>query len=146
MIVDLKCLTAITQSKTTKKTKQPQKLIFLEHMRIGTVEVIISTRGITPLNLNRFDITLQHQLYSNLLTTWQSVIRQIRLTYTTEVLKSAPSYVLRKWNFGQKTQNEFQQRMRSESGEFGGEGGEEDEVTRKRKISLLLGDYHTREE
>ena len=57
----------------------------------------ISTKGMSPLNLNNFNITFQHQIYSNKLTEWNKIFRQVKKAYTSELLRSAPSFVLRGW-------------------------------------------------
>ena len=138
-------MATIMKSKTTQKTKKPQKLIFVEHMRIGKVDVIISTRGITPIKLNQLAIVLQHQIYESQLTSWKEIIGLIRRTYTGEVLKLAPSYVFRRWNHGKNSLNESEDRLRGNgNSETMEEEWEKGEALEKKKILLLLGDYSKR--
>lgn len=136
----------LQKAKTTKKTKKPQKLIFVEYMRIGKVDVIISTRGITPIKLNQLAIVLQHQIYEYQLTSWKGIIGLISRTYAGEVLKLAPSYVFRRWNHGKNSLNESEDRLRrsGNSETMEDEECEKGEALEKKKILLLLGDYTKR--
>ena len=137
-------MTSIKKAKTTQK-KKPQKLIFVEYIRIGEVNVVISTRGITPIKLNQLAIVLQHQIHESQLTSWKGIIGLIRRTYTGEVLKLAPSYVFRRWNRGKNSVNESEDRLRrSENNEMEEEEWEKGEVLEKKKVMLLLGDYTKR--
>ena len=93
--------------------------------------------GITPLNLNNFDIVLQHQIYSNKLSTWSKVIKQIRRAYTTEILKFAPSYMFRGWGF----KNSRRQAEKRERAKNSTESSTESDgvLTDEMKTVLLLG-------
>ena len=141
ILVDQHCRDKLLGITNTKKQKKPRQLVFLEHMRLGTVELVISTRGITPLNLNNFDIVLQHQIYSNSLSTWSKVIKQIRRAYTTEVLKFAPSYVFRGWGF-KNSRRQAEKRERAKNSPA--TSTESDGVlTDDMKTVLLLGNSYS---
>ena len=137
ILVDQHCRDKLLGISNTEKQKKPRQLVFLEHMRLGTVELVISTRGITPLNLNNFDIVLQHQIYSNKLSTWSKVIKQIRRAYTTEILKFAPSYMFRGWGF----KNSRRQAEKRERAKNSTESSTESDgvLTDEMKTVLLLG-------
>ena len=98
IVLDRNCFNKLFSSdKTPKEARRPQNLVFLEHFRLGNVEIVISTKGVMHINLNDFNIVLQHQIYSNQLTEWSRVLKNVRKAYTSEILKCAPSYMLRGW-------------------------------------------------
>ena len=134
IMVDKGCMMKLLGKKSKKKDNNPKRLIFFEHFRIGTVEMTISTKGMSPLNLNNFNITFQHQIYSNKLTEWNKIFRQVKKAYTSELLRSAPSFVLRGWgsNNGvrsKKVKDEQSTEMEEEN----------EKLSDESKISLLLG-------
>lgn len=118
-----------------RKEKSIRRLVFFEHFRIGTVEMIISTKGMSPLNLNNFNITLQHQIYSNKLTEWSKCFKMIKKAYTSELLRSAPSFMLRGWGFKETSHvNEIKDKKKQEN-----EDDQSEVLSDDKKISLLLG-------
>lgn len=135
ILVHQQCKEKLLGVTSTKNRKKPRQLVFLEHMRLGIVELIISTRGIPPINISSLDIVLQHRIFSNSLTTWSKLIKQLRRTYTTEILKSAPSFMLRGWGFSGRGNKKDKREQETEA-----TSEPSDALTDKMKVVLLLGD------
>lgn len=134
LLVDKNCISKAFGRIKSKKDKSPRQLVFLEHLRLGTVDIVLSTKGMAPLNLKNYSIILQHQIYSDKLTTWGNIIRQIRKAYTSEIIRSAPN-ILKGWGFKRGSsqvdlKERKKERLQNESVE---------EMTKEMKEALLLG-------
>ena len=138
IVLDKSCFrTARGTDTTVPKDQRPTSLVFLEHFRLGNVEIVISTKGVMHINLNNFNIVLQHQIYSNELTEWSKVLKNVRKAYTSEILKCAPSYMLRGWGVRSSSKPvDLKENWKKQSSSV---DESNEELTTARKEQLLLG-------
>ena len=138
IMLDKSCFRkAMGKETAVPKDQRPTNLVFLEHFRLGNVEIVISTKGVMHINLNNFNIVLQHQIYSNELTEWSKVLKNVRKAYTSEILKCAPSYMLRGWGVKSSSKPvDLKENWKKQSSSV---DESNEELTTARKEQLLLG-------
>lgn len=133
LLVDKNCIAKAFGKVKSRKDSAPRQLVFLEHLRLGTVDIVLSTKGMALLNVKNFSIILQHQIYSDKLTTWGEVIRHIRKAYTSEIIRSAPN-ILKGWGFRRSGQVDMTEKKKEKL-----QKENVKEMTKEMKEALLLG-------
>ena len=138
IMLDKSCFRkAMGKETAVPKDQRPTNLVFLEHFRLGNVEIVISTKGVMHINLNNFNIVLQHQICSNELTEWSKVLKNVRKAYAAEILKCAPSYMLRGWGVKSSSKPlDLKENWKKQSDAV---DESSEELTTARKEQLLLG-------
>lgn len=138
IMLDKSCVRkAMGKETSVPKDQRPTSLVFLEHFRLGNVEIVISTKGVMHINLNNFNIVLQHQIYCNVLTEWSKVLKNVRKAYASEILKCAPSYMFRGW--GVNDSSKLLDRKENWKKQSDSVDESNEELTTARKVQLILG-------